>query len=495
MRTTLLILALIMFILFTSYAQGAPLDQGIAQYRAENFEESIPLLQEARRLDPASTVAAYYLGLARKQTGDTQAALADFRDAVTHQPIVQDAYPELIACLYDQGAYQEARTWIAQAEQAGALPAQIAFLKGMVLAGAGEGEPAMTAFRTAARLDPSLGQAATLQVAMLQAKDRHLDEARQSLKALISLNPTSELASLAREYDASFARVLASYRSWHASVGLAYLYDDNVVSKPSNDIAGIQISGEEDHGMVAKAHFDYAPLLDGGRQFGVQYDLQSTTYGSNDAFNTIVQSLALLPGKEFSWGAVTVPLSYAHVLLGQDNYLGIGTLRPTLSILTTGSQIAQLSAGYARREMFQAPLAPDEDRDGDLFSVGAGYLIPFANGEGLASLRYEFTQDNTKGSNWANQGHRGSLNLLLPVARHLKTTLSGDIYGQRYLHHNTSFDTDRDDTIFTASAGLTWQPTPSLTLSVIYGFTRAESSIGAYDYRRNTLTSGFEYSF
>jgi tetratricopeptide (TPR) repeat protein len=495
MHRTSLLLVVLLILPFAAYAEETLLDRGIVEYRAENFEEAIVLLQQARQLEPASSLAAFYLGLAQKQAGDLSQALAGFRAAATGAPAIQDAYPELIECLYQRGEYDEARHWIGTAEKAAVRPAQVAFLKGLVLAGVGEERLAIEAFRAAAGADPSLSQAAGLQVAMLQAKERRLDEARQSLKALIALDPTTELATLAREYDSSFARLLGSYRPWHASVGLAYLYDDNVVAKPSIAVPGVEISGEQDSGMVAKVRVEYAPLLSGGRQFAAQYSLQSTTYGANDTHNTIIQSLALLPGQEFGRGAVTVPISYAHVLLQQENYLGLASVRPTLSLLTTGGQIAQFSAGYAWRELFKAPLARDEDRDGSIYSLGAGYLVPIVAGEGLVSLRYEFSFDNAIGSNWDNRGHRGSLGLLLPLGRGVKANLSGDIYCQEYLHDHTTFGVQRTDVIYSGTIGLTWALSRALELGVTYAYTRADSNIGIYDYRRNTVTTGFEFSF
>jgi tetratricopeptide (TPR) repeat protein len=495
MRFSVLFLGVL--VLLPTFAAAGPslLDQGITEYRAEQYEEAIATLAEARRQGPPSSLTAYYLGLAYKQSGELAKAVDQFRASLEIPPPAIDAYPELIESCYLLDDLVQARKWLARAEGAGVLPAPIAFLKGLVLAKEGEDREAAEAFRRAGELEPAVRQAAGLQVAMLQARSRQFDAARQSLRALIGSDPTSELATLAREYDAAFARIMEGHRAWRLGAGLSYIYDDNVLSKPTISLPGSEITGEEDSGMVGTVRFDYAPLLENGRLFSAQYLLNSTTYGSNDTHNTIIQSLTLQPGFEFSRGAVTFPLSGTYALLKQDNYMAVASVRPTLSLMTLPGHVAQLSAGYSRREMLVAPLAPDEDRDGDIWSASLGYLVTFAEGRGMGSLRYEFTEDDAVGANWANRGHRGSLGLLVPLAGGVKLTAGGDIYQQQYLHTHSVFGVERSDTIYSANAGASWDITENFSLTFNYGFTRADSNIGVYDYRRNTVTTGFECSF
>ena len=77
--------------LLASVACGSPalagnLEEGIVQYRMENFEEALALLERARAEQPQSSVAAFYLGMARKQAGDVAGAIRDLTDATTMKP-------------------------------------------------------------------------------------------------------------------------------------------------------------------------------------------------------------------------------------------------------------------------------------------------------------------------------------------------------------------------------------------------------------------------
>ena len=478
------------------WAASQTLEQGVAQYREENFEEAVELLKKAREEDPGSSLAAFYLGLAYKQSGEYRPAVEQFRAALQLTPPVLDAYVELADVLYTVGKLKEAMATLQVADEKKVKPASVAFLKGLVFAAQGKDDEALDAFTKARELDKSLAQAVELQTVVILAKEHRLKKARESLKALVAIDPTSEIASLAREYDQSFSRIIAGHKTWRGSVGLNYMYDDNAVSRPSTEISGVEISGEEDHAFVGSFRLEYAPLLDGPWGFVAQYALLSTTYGSNDTHDTILQSFSLLPTYTFSRGSLTIPLSYNHILLQQDNYMGVVSLRPTLSYLLGIGHITQMSIGYAHREMLQAPLDPDEDRDSDIFSLGTGYLIPFANGKGMTSLSYEFSYDNAAGNNWVNQGHRFSLGLLVPLNDRLSFNLNCDVFLQGYVNNHTLFGhVKRNDTIYTTSSGISWELVKDLNVNLQYSLTRADSNLAIYDYWRNTFTTGFEYAF
>ena len=62
------------------------LKDGIEQYKGENYEEAAEILIKARKQDPKSSPAAFFLGLTYKQMMDYPKALKNFRDAVTLTP-------------------------------------------------------------------------------------------------------------------------------------------------------------------------------------------------------------------------------------------------------------------------------------------------------------------------------------------------------------------------------------------------------------------------
>ena len=73
-RHSFIYLFFIVFVLLISAAgleaAGDVLERGIAEYKAENYEEAFALFQKAREEHPESSVAAFYLGLVYKKNGN-----------------------------------------------------------------------------------------------------------------------------------------------------------------------------------------------------------------------------------------------------------------------------------------------------------------------------------------------------------------------------------------------------------------------------------------
>ena len=121
-RIAVLFLALFLFLsivfpLPDALCQEFPyLQEGISEYRQENYEEAIEVLKKAREEDPKSSVAAFFLGPAYKQVIDYPKALTHLKDAVTLTPRIKEAVVELIDVLIQVGNLEEAKKWVGVAE-------------------------------------------------------------------------------------------------------------------------------------------------------------------------------------------------------------------------------------------------------------------------------------------------------------------------------------------------------------------------------------------
>ena len=497
-----LVLAACCFCGTTARAENSTLEEGIVQYRTENFEEALALLQKARSEQPESSIAAFYLGMARKQGGDLAGAIKDLTDAAALKPPVLDAYLELADACHTAGDETEALKWVQRSEQAGVKPGRSAFLKGVILAALGKGGDAIHSFEQAKRLDATLTQSAQFQIAIVMAGSRKLSHARDALRAVVAADPNSEIASYAKEYEQSFTRIIESYRSFHLALGLNYLYDDNAISSPSNPGAQAQIgnpTGQRDHAFLGSLRLDYNPMLSGDAIFSAQYLLQATKYGDTNTQDenpsTVINSLTLIPGYAFGSSALSVPVNYSHVLLKEEKYQQLISARPTWSWQVAPQHILQGALNYTRRDMLQEPLVAEENRDADIFGASVGHIFSYGNQGGMAALRYDLNYDAAKGSNWKSRGHRVSLNGVVPLAATVKLNLSGEVSLQDYLDTNTIFDIKRDDTTWFGTAGLSWSLTPNVVLSAQYAHTTAQSNVPVYGYSRNTFSTGVEFGF
>lgn len=488
------IMAVLLILSSNLYAEDL-LDKGMTEFKNENYEEAIDLFLKAKEQQPESSTPSYYLGLIYKQLGNYTEAANYLTSAVSLTPLVKDMYIDLADIFYNLGEFRQAREWLAKAEKEAVRPASSAFLTGLILLKEGDNKGAIEAFTRAMDTDKSLTQTATFQIAIAYSNDRKLAKAREAFKSAVMIDPTTDIAIYAREYEKSLAASIEGHKAWRVAASSSYSYDDNVVLKPSALIPALEITGEKDSSIAASFRADYSPLIDSQWFFNGQYFLNDNTYFKTSSHNLIIQNIALMPGYMFKQGAVTLPLAFTYVWLHEKEYMSLVTARPTLNISSSSGQTGQISIGYAYRKMLQAPLSIEEDRDANIYSASLGYIIPIAEDKGVLNLRYEFSRDLTKGTNWENTGHKINAGLFAPLTDKVRFTIALEAYQQDYKYTNTAFDIKRKDTTYTGTGMVMWNIYKTLSLNIQYSHTTADSNITVYGYNRNIYSAGFEYGF
>lgn len=509
-------ISLIIFLLFLSLifspdlsSGNSLLDRGIQHYRNENFEEALDIFLQAYKASPSTTLS-FYIGLTYKQTGELRKAKEYFIESLTKTPKVFDSYVELIEILYSLDEIDEAKRWLMDAKEQKIMPAKIAYLEGLILLKENKNTEAIKAFEEAKTLDPQLKQPADVQISIALSRERKIGEAINLLKAIIELDPTSEIAEFSKDYMATLERLKEAYKEWRLSFSIGYLYDDNVVSKPSGTI-GVQAidepSGKKDSAIFGNFKISYRPNLSGKILLSSDLNLYTKRYFDNKFYNTNTVTFTITPGYGFKNGVVTLPLELYYMTLNDEKYMAIYSLRPTLNLQLTDSTIFQLSAGYAKRDMLRYIIGadPKEDRDSDLYNLLAGIYLNFAEGKGLFWTRYDYQIDHTEGTNWKSDSHRIALGVLYNLVEKLNLIASADYTLQNFKKVSTlsgiglpgfpDSPKKREDKTLNITAGLSYDLFRFMKLNLNYTHTRANSNFPIYDYKRNIYTFDLSLNF
>jgi tetratricopeptide (TPR) repeat protein len=245
------------------------LEKGIAQYKEENYEEAIGILKKAREENPDSSTAAYYLGLAYKQTIDYPDAAVQLRDAANLQPRIKEAVFELIEILFRLNQLEEAKKWIEKAEKEDIFPAKTAYLKGLVLRKEGKNLEAVESFEKAKSLDKGLSQPAEFQIALCYAAQGKYNDAKKKLETSIMLNPQTGLAEYARLYKDLVEERRYLERPLRFTLGAFGQYDTNLVLKPVDPSSVENISDKRAWALLTSMRVDYIPKLEGPWLFNI----------------------------------------------------------------------------------------------------------------------------------------------------------------------------------------------------------------------------------
>jgi tetratricopeptide (TPR) repeat protein len=515
------------FLSVMAYGQS-PFEKGVQEFKDENYEEALGNFIEARKADPGSSSAAFYLGLTYKIMEEYKNATPHLRDAVTLTPSVKEALIELVDVLYQTNEVAEAKKWIEVGEKEGIQPARLQFLKGLVLVKEEKYGEAIPAFEKAKALDPSLSQAAEFQIANAYMRQGKLKAAGERFRIANTINPNTDTATYARDYEKMVAEKLEKERPFRFAIGLAYKHDSNVVIKGSGPISDA-ISGQADSALNLSLRAGYtAPFsfrtpynfslqysLYAERYFSKSYTRADGTRGNLSEYNVMTNVISAVPGYNFSRFSLSIPVGLGYTSLqGQKSndftgdinwfsdtrYMRYANVNPTLRIMLSQSMLGEAYFGYMDKryyhsELHPAPIDPAEDRDGKVMSASLAWMYFFKEGKGVISLRYTYADDKTDGDNWANRENRFGVSFLCPIKGALKAQVTGDAAFVDYKYTHTVFDAKRRDEIYTGTLGLIYELFKNTDIIAQYTYIRDKSNIEIYDYKREVFMLGFEYRY
>jgi tetratricopeptide (TPR) repeat protein len=512
-------------------AQGLlSLQQGIEQYKADNYEEALDTFKKVLAENPSSSEASFWLGLTYKQMNNAAEALPNLEAAATLKPPVKEAVIELIDVLYQVGRLDEAKKWIAVAEQNNIYPAKTAFLKGMVLAKEGKHGEAVESFERSKKLDASYTSAADFQIGVSLMMERKFEMAKDRFQAAITQDPLSDLAVYARRYSDIVEQRSFIERPLRFTVGMMGQYDTNFIQEPTPYVGvpgplpgQLDIGQEYGYALATSARMDWVPALKGPWLFNAGAAVVSTLHERfiiapngnvpSTNYDMLATSIYLAPGYNFGRAALNLSVSYTNILKRNPSYerysefYNVGPLF-RVAVTETHNQLLEFYAGYAKKDYankVNTEVWPyhdimnrdEEDQTSEGFNAYVSWFWLFRN-TGLFNLKYTYSRDHARGVNWDNEGHRFTANLIYPVWKALKLQLSGDAYFQDFAHPSTYaiFNGEtRKDRVYTGTAGLTWEFNRYLSALVQYTYIRNYSNLFLYDYNREIYAAGFELRF
>jgi tetratricopeptide (TPR) repeat protein len=489
-----------------AFAQGsAALTEGIEQYNQENYEEAITVLTKAREESPASAEAAFYLGMAYRQTNDIQNAYRHFEDAVHLKPLSDNAILQFIevATLLDR--LDVAMQWIAVAEEHKVYPARVAFLKGAVLSKEAKYDEAIAAFEKAKQLDPAVTQSADFQIGICYMHKREYARAKNLFQSAITQDPLSDMASYAKRYQEAAEQWRYRERPLRITLGVTGQYDTNYRTLgntyDSATVWNAFLAGTDKESLVMQntVRLDFVPLLPSPFVFNAGYaamNILHQKYGTDN--DTFANSFTLAPGLNYENFAINLVGNYTHTLKrdpGYNRYSEISSVGPLFRYLLSRDNILEVSTAFTRKNYFQAVASPEEDQTSQGVDSFVNWIWLFKE-NALFSLKFGYTNDNADGRHYSNQGYRAAANVIYPLAELLRLQVGADIYLQDYKNENIFFDnTLRKDRSYTGTIGLTWSVFQHLDIIAQYTIARVNSNIYIYDYRRDIYSLGMELKF
>ena len=480
------------------YAQEQnSLQKAEALFQHENYEEALTLFKALRTEQPQSSEVAYYLGMSYKRLQDFLAAQPHLESAVALEPVVKNAYLELIDLLYQCEKFDEAKKWIAVAEKESVNPAQTAFFKGLVLLKEGKDpQGAINSLEEAEKLNSSLAQTVKYQKGLAYVQLNKFKEAKGLFREIIAKDPTTDLAKFANEYISAITRRQETLKPFRGSIGYAVQYDDNVVFRPNDDTLTTSISEEDDwaHVYTAKGEYKFKIKENLSLKAGLSfYGLKHNKIGFYDIMS---YDLPIQPTIYFKKAAIAFPVHYNYISVNERKYLGTVGLGNLNTLMLGKKQMAQLQLQYNIKDYQWAVTDPAEVKKGHEYLWALGWFYFFTKDrEGLFNVRFAMNYDNAEGDNWKYHGNRLTFSSVVPLAKKLKWNFVADYFLQNFCKENSIYNKGRHDDVYTVLNLLAYEVFENTEVQLQHSFVYDGASIGEYKYKKNTYSAGLKYRF
>jgi tetratricopeptide (TPR) repeat protein len=530
-KIVLMVSVFLLLVLFNSAAfcqiRNLLLEEGIKQYKSENYEEAIKILEKVRAEEPKYSLAAFFLGMAYKQTTDNNKAALHLEDALTLKPAVKEALVEYINILFQIEKLTEAKKWIKIAQEQNIAPANIAFLEGLILAREKNYAVAVESFEKAKSLDQQLTQAGDYQIAICYVNSRKFKDAQKRFKATASHDPNSDLAVYARQYLEAVENSLFYTRPSRVTLGLSGGYNTNILSKPRNPELASAISSDNKRGnsLQPSVRIEFTPGMEGPWLFNASCSATPTINSQHThTHDAITNSISMLPGYNFGRFSISMLGNYTHFLLrtddslnpdgnaGYKHYEDYFTGGPIVKIMLTETQILELFGGYDKKNYYNQVVTSNENlRDAQGLRAYISWIWFYRN-NGFVNLRYDISNEAADGTYCNNKSNSLSASVVLPVLPDNVAQKIGFMYlqlasgftWQDHSHPQPYSDVDgtwilpgnkRQDKVYNGSASLNWDITKNWSGILQYTHIKSDSNIPVYEYDRDLYTAGIEFKF
>lgn len=472
-----------------------PLEQGIADYRDESYEEAIENLLKARSINPNSFEAAYYLGLSYRSAEDFGEAKRHLGDALRINPSADNARLDLASVLFRLGELEEALKEAARLKERGYKSGETGFLEGEILLRKGDYPGAIEAFRRAKEAEPGLTQAADYRIAMAYLRENRVEEAKTAFEDVIVKDPATDLALYAQGYARAIGKKEERERPLKLSASLRYEYDDNVLLKPADSAAAGGISNEGDGREVLALRAEWKSRRPGPWGLKTQYSLYYANQDRLNDYDMQSHTFTLIPGYSSGASTINAQISYNNTLVDNASYLQSVSFLPAYFRQWGPNSLSSLGLRAQKRYYMTEPFSGSEDRDSLDLALSLSHFSFFKGGDGFWGFRYEINRENTDGENWDYTGNRASFTILYPFLDMWKAQgyLEGGL--KDYRNTNTFFGKKREDRTYTASVLISREVREKIDLVLQYTHVRDDSNIAVYDYRRNIISAGAEARF
>lgn len=397
--------------------------------------------------------------------------------------------------LLDQGHSQEAYDLLKQMYEDARDDKETAFMLGQAAMKLNRPGEAARLYEEILAKDPKLPRV-RLELGRAYTAMGELQKAKDLFRTVLSESPPPAVGENILKYLGS----LESQKPWNLRLSAGYVYDSNVNAGPTgNTILMFGLPFQLSNDSVMTGDYGYnagfgighqLPLL---RNVLLQSDIQynRTEYAKMRTYNSDVFSISSGPTLRNDSYIVSVPVIFEHAWVHKERYSRAVGIGPQIMVPVTQKLSANASWTGQLKEYF----VNSGMRDGNIWSasVGARYDL-WERGYLQASWRH--TDEKTRYDYLDNQSNGVNAGLYSGLPAGFALYLSSGFSLTGYDAKEAAFLTHREDCQYSAVANISKEfGVTGLSAAVGYTYTRNDSNLSLYDYRRSQVTAQLSYAY
>jgi tetratricopeptide (TPR) repeat protein len=272
----------------------------------------------------------------------------------------------------------------------------------------------------------------------------------------------------------------------------AYGYDNNVVSKPSDNYYAAFVSGKDDNFHLFSVRFKYFKNFE-NTIFRLNYDGSYSAYNHLSQYNYFSNDFSINGVYKINQD-LNLDITYGifYSLLDEKSYLLANILTPGISIDTHRLSIS-IKPFIEKREFMLRPASEHEDRDG--YRYGGKVELSKFYRRHFFGLGYEISRDDTEGDNWKTNQHKFHFRAYLKPVNKFITDFYFEYKIDDYLDKHKIFLTERKDKISNVVFTVEYLINKIVSVFGRYVYVNSNSNIMLYDYQRRITTLGLQVRF
>ena len=341
-------------------------------------------------------------------------------------------------------------------------------------------QKALTYFIKTADLNESIKESAQLYESICYFHIQEINKSIQLLKNLVNTSDSPTIKTRATRYLKTFEKIAKNQKPYHLFSKMSFIYDDNVsVISSYMDVENVDDFLFQGY-FSGKYHLIHSHLY----QAGAGYTQYISIHQDKSEYDMIGSTLNVYV--KYRMNPLTASMAYmpSYYWLDNERYIRNQTIKSDMAWKVISQLMVRFSYAYSMNQHYQ-----ENERSGHSHKLH--FLSQYQFSDKGRTILWDTMFEDNHANGYEYQHERTQTKLkysfLIQSPIDLIIDLSGKYQKRNYLFADSAFHQKRNDNTFSFEMASTRKINDNIWGKLEYQYTRNNSNINYYDYRKNMI--------